>query len=547
MNRKKNRRSETNPAAKGPSLRNYLLIAAVFLTAVALSFLFIRYTYRQLYYENVKHESGSLKAYTDQQFMSYNSINWLVEYWRTADMTQLWETINFDEWENLKMSFGKSVQDIMPEDIAEMTPEKQALFATVCYGTIFESFEYFKIFMNVDSLYFEQYNSDTDEVTVILAHTVTQNPLDSPGKLQIVKNPDPHIYGNRELWTNSNGTLDMTRKWSDGKMRDYLRYMERISIWDEIEYYISWENDWSDVAKEINDGALKISVITVALFLVIGLGVMYMYRKYATERMRAGVEQERVRAEIDICRKIQLSQLPDPEAAFRSCGGIDAGVMIRPAREVGGDFCDCFLIGDHKAGLVIADVSDKGLSAAMFMMLAKSKIRNEMQQGRTPGAVMERVNAQLAERNEADMFVTVWLAEIDLETGECVSVNAGHENPVLRRAGGQWSLQKTPHDMPAGIEEGIGYTERKLQLYDGDMLFVYTDGVTDAVNAAGEHFGEERIPAALDAGSSDAKAVIDGLFDVLSRYADGAEQFDDIGMICFRYQNRKTGNGENQL
>ena len=547
MNRKKNRRSETNPAAKGPSLRNYLLIAAVFLTAVALSFLFIRYTYRQLYYENVKHESGSLKAYTDQQFMSYNSINWLVEYWRTADMSQLWETINFDEWENLKMSFGKSVQDIMPEDIAEMTPEKQALFATVCYGTIFESFEYFKIFMNVDSLYFEQYNSDTDEVTVILAHTVTQNPLDSPGKLQIVKNPDPHIYGNRELWTNSDGTLDMTRKWSDGKMRDYLRYMERISIWDEIEYYISWENDWSDVAKEINDGALKISVITVALFLVIGLGVMYMYRKYATERMRAGVEQERVRAEIDICRKIQLSQLPDPEAAFRSCGGIDAGVMIRPAREVGGDFCDCFLIGDHKAGLVIADVSDKGLSAAMFMMLAKSKIRNEMQQGRTPGAVMERVNAQLAERNEADMFVTVWLAEIDLETGECVSVNAGHENPVLRRAGGQWSLQKTPHDMPAGIEEGIGYTERKLQLYDGDMLFVYTDVVTDAVNAAGEHFGEERIPAALDAGSSDAKAVIDGLFDVLSRYADGAEQFDDIGMICFRYQNRKTGNGENQL
>ena len=547
MNRKKNRRSETNPAAKGPSLRNYLLIAAVFLTAVALSFLFIRYTYRQLYYENVKHESGSLKAYTDQQFMSYNSINWLVEYWRTADMSQLWETINFDEWEHLKNSFGKTIQDITPEDIADMTPEKQALFATVCYGTIFESFEYFKIFMNVDSLYFEQYNSDTDEVTVILAHTVTQNPLDSPGKLQIVKNPDPHIYGNSELWTNSDGTLDMTRKWSDGKMRDYLRYMERISIWDEIEYYISWENDWSDVAKEINDGALKISVITVALFLVIGLGVMYMYRKYATERMRAGVEQERVRAEIDICRKIQLSQLPDPEAAFRSCGGIDAGVMIRPAREVGGDFCDCFLIGDHKAGLVIADVSDKGLSAAMFMMLAKSKIRNEMQQGRTPGAVMERVNAQLAERNEADMFVTVWLAEIDLETGECVSVNAGHENPVLRRAGGQWSLQKTPHDMPAGIEEGIGYTERKLQLYDGDMLFVYTDGVTDAVNAAGEHFGEERIPAALDAGSSDAKAVIDGLFDVLSRYADGAEQFDDIGMICFRYQNRKTGNGENQL
>ena len=181
------------------------------------------------------------------------------------------------------------------------------------------------------------------------------------------------------------------------------------------------------------------------------------------------------------------------------------------------------------------------------MTASKIVLADRAMEGLSPAQVLERANNRICKGNRSEMFVTVWLAEIDLETGECVSVNAGHENPVLRRAGGQWSLQKTPHDMPAGIEEGIGYTERKLQLYDGDMLFVYTDGVTDAVNAAGEHFGEERIPAALDAGSSDAKAVIDGLFDVLSRYADGAEQFDDIGMICFRYQNRKTGNGENQL
>ena len=548
MNRKKNRRSETDPAAKGPSLRNYFLIAAFFLTAVALSTLFIRNTYRNLYYENVKNESGSLRAYADQQFMSYNSINWLVEYWRTTDMSQVWKTMSFDKWERLKNSFGKTIQDITPEDIADMTPEKQALFAEICYVTFVDSFEYFMIYLHVDSLYFEQYNSDTNEVTVILAHNANQSLLDIPGKLRTVQNPEPHIYGNGELWSDGEGMLDMTRKWSDGKMRDYLRYIERISIWNEIEYYVSWEDDWSDVAKEINRGALKISVITVTMFLVICLGVMYMYRKYATERMRAGVEQERVRAEIDICSKIQLSQLPDPAEEFRSCGGIDAGVLIRPAKEVGGDFCDCFLIGGQKAGLVIADVSDKGLSAAMFMMLAKSMIRSEMKQGRTPGAVMERVNSQLAARNEAGMFVTVWLAEIDLETGECTAVNAGHENPVLRRAGGQWTLQKNPHDMPAGIAEGIGYTERKLQLYDGDMLFVYTDGVTDAVNAAGEHFGEERIPAALNAGSSsDAKAVIEGLSGVLSRYSEGAEQFDDIGMVCFRYQSRKTGNGENQL
>ena len=192
MNRKKNRRSETDPAAKGPSLRNYFLIAAFFLTAVALSTLFIRNTYRNLYYENVKNESGSLRAYADQQFMSYNSINWLVEYWRTTDMSQVWKTMSFDKWERLKNSFGKTIQDITPEDIADMTPEKQALFAEICYVTFVDSFEYFMIYLHVDSLYFEQYNSDTNEVTVILAHNANQSLLDLPANVDL--RPDAFLF-----------------------------------------------------------------------------------------------------------------------------------------------------------------------------------------------------------------------------------------------------------------------------------------------------------------------------------------------------------------
>lgn len=319
----------------------------------------------------------------------------------------------------------------------------------------------------------------------------------------------------------------------DGSMG--LRFTVFVSQNEEHLCVLIWERDWSAVLREINIGALKISLFTSLLLMLIFLIMLHMDRKYETERLRIGIEQERSKAEIDICRRIQLSQLPEPKTEFSELFEADVSVFVQPAKEVGGDFCDCFMIGENKIGLVIADVSDKGLPAAMFMMMAKSLIRNEMKQGSSPEEAMNKANLQLADRNDAGMFVTVWLAEIDLSTGECRTVNAGHENPAVRHGEKEWELLRYPHDMPAAIFGEATYTVRTSQLHDGDMIFVYTDGVTEAINPA-----EERLTQTLNSlGTSDAKAVVDGLFSKICSFSAGTEQYDDIGMVCFKYHDRK--------
>ena len=132
------------------------------------------------------------------------------------------------------------------------------------------------------------------------------------------------------------------------------------------------------------------------------------------------------------------------------------------------------------------------------------------------------------------------LPEMELPTGVCRTVNAGHENPIVRHGGGEWEILRYPHDMPAAMFRETPYTVRTTQLHDEDMIFVYTDGVTEAVNAADELFGEERITQTLNSlSTNDTKAVIDGLFAEICSFSAGAEQYDDIGMVCFKYHSRK--------
>ena len=136
------------------------------------------------------------------------------------------------------------------------------------------------------------------------------------------------------------------------------------------------------------------------------------------------------------------------------------------------------------------------------------------------------------------MFVTVWLAVIDLRTGDCVSVNAGHENPALKK-GNNWELQHYEHDAPVALFNGIPYTEHSSRLSDGDMLFVYTDGVTEALSRSDERFGEDRLICGLNEGDlSSTQSLIDSIFDQVDRFSDGVEQYDDIGMICFRFHSK---------
>ena len=215
---------------------------------------------------------------------------------------------------------------------------------------------------------------------------------------------------------------------------------------------------------------------------------------------------------------------------------------MTPAREVGGDFYDFFLTDQEHLALVIGDVSDKGVPAALFMMTAQALIRNLAKMEKSPAKVLSRVNDQLCENNDSGYFATVWFALIDLMTGEGISVNAGHEYPAVCRAGGSYELIRSKHSISIGVMPGIRYREHTFRLDPGDQLFVYTDGVPEAVNQDEEPFGTERMLDVLnrnrDAGS---KELLVRVKEEIDAFAGDIPQFDDTTMLGFRYNGTDQG------
>ena len=247
-------------------------------------------------------------------------------------------------------------------------------------------------------------------------------------------------------------------------------------------------------------------------------------------------EQKRVEEELRMARELQMSALPMEFPPFPDREEFCLYASMTPAKEVGGDFYDFFLIDSDHLALVIADVSGKGIPAAMFMMMSKTLILNQLMAGLDPAAALDRVNRQLCEHNDASMFVTVWLAVLEISTGKGLACNAGHENPALRRADGEYALLKYKHNLFVGVYPNIKYQNREFELRPGDCVFVYTDGVPEAANAAEEMFGEKRLTETLNQRpDAEPEALVRHVHDAVDRFADSASQFDDITMLCFKY------------
>ena len=257
---------------------------------------------------------------------------------------------------------------------------------------------------------------------------------------------------------------------------------------------------------------------------------------YIDQIKRVTAEKERIGAELNMASKIQASQLPRLFPAFPEREEFSVYASMTPAKEVGGDFYDFFLVDPDHIGLVMADVSGKGVPAALLMMIARVLIKSSLQNGKSPGEALESVNNQLCESNEEGFFVTVWLAVLELSTGKGVSANAGHEHPVLRRADGRYELVVYRHAIPIGTMDGIPFKERAFQLDPGDSFFVYTDGVTEATDRNGDLFGTDRMLDALNkAPDAPPEQVLENVMGGINDFVDGSEKFDDITMLCFRY------------
>ena len=244
--------------------------------------------------------------------------------------------------------------------------------------------------------------------------------------------------------------------------------------------------------------------------------------------------EKRMEEELRLASTIQEAALPRVFTFPREDFSIYA--LMTPARHVGGDFYDFFFISRNHFALVIADVSGKGVPAALFMMRAKTAIKNFARSGNTPASLLSSVNKTLCEGNDAEMFVSVWIGIIDLNTGIMNCANAGHEYPVLMRAGGEYELLKDKHGLVLAAMDSLPLRDYELRMNPGDRLFVYTDGVPEAINEAKEQYGTDRLTAKLNTlRESTEEETLNAVLEDIRGFADGVEQFDDITMIGFTY------------
>lgn len=249
-------------------------------------------------------------------------------------------------------------------------------------------------------------------------------------------------------------------------------------------------------------------------------------------------DKKKTEAELELAARIQESVLPNASKAFPKRDEFNLYAVMYPAKEVGGDFYDFFLIDDDHLCLFIADVSGKGIPASLFMMTSKTTIANIAMHGKTPSSIVTLANEAICSNNTMDMFVTVWLGILEISTGTLTATNAGHEYPYIMK-NGKFELLRDNHGMAVGVVDDIKYAEYTINLSEGDAILLYTDGVAEAQNSNGELFGLERIKEALDNSPKDkSKQIVTSIKDAIDVFAKDAQQFDDITMLCMKYNGK---------
>ncbi len=259
-------------------------------------------------------------------------------------------------------------------------------------------------------------------------------------------------------------------------------------------------------------------------------------KEYAEEKTKLVTEKAKLDSEMSLAADIQKSMLStdfpdDREKRFRIYATMD------PAKDVGGDLYDFFFIDDDHLALVIADVSGKGIPAALFMMETMTLIKEKAVPGKSPAQIVDEVNNSLMLYNKKQLFVTTWFMVIELSTGRAVEVNAGHDKPVLCQSGGSFTIIKNEHSMALGIMNDIEAEENYWELKPGDKLFLYTDGVTDAINSDKKFFGEERMLEALnEVKEGTPKEILEHIKNKVTEFEGDAPVFDDIAMLALEYK-----------
>ena len=259
--------------------------------------------------------------------------------------------------------------------------------------------------------------------------------------------------------------------------------------------------------------------------------------QYVSDLTKVTAEKERIHTELSLANRIQANMLPNIYPAFPDRSEFDIFASMDPAKEVGGDFYDFFLVDDDHLCIIMADVSGKGVPAALFMMASKIILANNAMSGKSPAKILTDTNAAICANNREEMFVTVWLGILEISTGRLTAANAGHEHPVLMRPNGRFELYKDRGGMVIGGINGLQYREYEIQLQPGAKLFLYTDGVPEATGMDKTKFGLDRMLSALNENPpAEPAEIVKAVRTSVDSFVQEAEQFDDLTMLCLVYK-----------
>ncbi len=282
-------------------------------------------------------------------------------------------------------------------------------------------------------------------------------------------------------------------------------------------------------------GIVKEMIIPFVLVNAAGFALMIVIMSYIEKQRAIAIDRSRLQSELEVATVIQQSLLPLINDDYPGRKEIDADALMEPAKEVGGDFYDIFFVDKDKLAFVVGDVSGKGVPAALFMATAKTTLQNCVRDLPTLASAVEAANYALCRRNEAEMFVTLWVGVLNLETGELTYVSAGHNPPVIF-SGGKAEYIKIKNGFVLAGMEGIKYKEHNMQINKGDTILLYTDGVVEAETEDHELYGEDRLLECFKPlEGADSATIINAVKEDVDKFIAGNNQFDDLTMLCFKY------------
>ncbi|MBQ7507623.1 MAG: serine/threonine-protein phosphatase [Lachnospiraceae bacterium] len=572
----------------------FSILMAVIAMLICGLVLFVLFRNRAM--KNVNEKLEKMAGAVSYDIFKYASSEWLLEYWRNNydKMTMPPEDYNeFLEWRaSLEEFMRLNAEAVQTREVEAMTEEEQKQFAEFCYYKISVELGGEPQMLGLDRV--TVFFPEEENKEAFLFYLMTTPDAEEWGNRYILGTRipfDPALHPEMEKTLRENyviSDVETYRSERDGK--EYASCYFNISFEGKLYGVVSVTTSLEQVLKDVWADVFRFEGwIALVILIAITVDLLNIYfgtirptlalqreirsytqtwdsktlseklaenrpsnelgqladdlvlmgkeiDLYLTRIQKVTAEKERISAELDVASKIQTGVLPKPFSDPADEAGCVVYASMKPAKEVGGDLYDFYYVDKDHLALIIGDVSDKGIPAALFMVTVKALIKSAIKRGgMSPKEVLSAVSDQMSEGNEECMFVTVWLGILELSTGKMICSNAGHEFPVIYRKNEAFSYFRDMHGIPVATMEGAEYEDYELVFRPGDTLFIYSDGLPEAQNTAGEQFGEERLLEVLNEDPGDEpKELIERMTKQVAQFVGDRDPFDDLTMLCVK-------------